>query len=156
MSKAGMTKGLSHVSVNVSDMTKSKAFYTTVFGWKQLFSIPLSGPDFEAAVGVPGASGEVAGGEIGDNRLELVALSFVKTTSVPGLGLSKIVFEVTSADEAHAHVQSLGVPVVTPPHEVSGCRVVTIADPDGLPIDLIEYMPDGGAWGGHLGRPEIN
>jgi predicted enzyme related to lactoylglutathione lyase len=153
---AGITKGLSHISVNVSDMAKAKEFYRAVFGWKELFSMEMSGPDFEAAVGVPGAAGEVAGGEVGDNRLELVWLSFVNTPSTPGLGLSKIVFEVDDADEAWQHAVRLGVTVSVELHEIAGCRVVTINDPDDLRIDLIEYLPGGGAWGGHLGRTELH
>ena len=83
-------------------------------------------------------------------------MSYVADASVPGLGLSKMVFEVTNADEALEHVSSLGATVVAPPHDVMGCRVLIIEDPDGMHIDLIEYLPDGGAWGGRLGRPEIN
>ena len=103
---------LSHVTVNVSDLERSKKFYRDAFGWDERFAMSFGGPEFEAAVGVPGAAGSVAGGVVGDFRIELVAMSFLTTPPAPGLGLSKLSFQVDDAQVALDQLAKVGGTVV--------------------------------------------
>ena len=48
MSDIGI-KDVSHVSIGVSDMERSIAFYRDVFGWEQLFDERMEGEAFERA-----------------------------------------------------------------------------------------------------------
>ena len=50
-------KDVSHVSIGVSDMERSIAFYRDVFGWEQLFDEHMEGEAFEALTGVRGRRG---------------------------------------------------------------------------------------------------
>ena len=54
MSAAAHINGVSHVSINVSDMDRSIEFYRDMFGWEQLFDEHMEGPGFEAITAVPG------------------------------------------------------------------------------------------------------
>jgi predicted enzyme related to lactoylglutathione lyase len=143
---------LSHVTVNVSDLERSKKFYRDAFGWDERFAMSFGDPEFEAAVGVPGAAGSVAGGVVGDFRIELVAMSFLTTPPAPGLGLSKLSFQVDDAQTALDQLAEVGGTVVAQPNEIAGCVIATALDPDGQVIDLIQYLPDTTAWGGDGGR----
>jgi catechol 2,3-dioxygenase-like lactoylglutathione lyase family enzyme len=155
MIQVGMTKGLSHVTIAVSDIERAKNFYRSLLGWDELFSSKLSGPEFEALTGITGAAGEVAGGAVGDNRLELVCMNFVGQPAVKGLGLSRIAFEVDDVAKAWLDAAAAGAVVMIEHREIVGCRMITVSDPDGMMIELIEYVPGGGAWGGTDGRPQL-
>jgi predicted enzyme related to lactoylglutathione lyase len=143
---------LSHVTVNVSDLERSKKFYREAFGWDERFAVSLEGPEFEAAVGLPGAAGLVAGGVVGDFRIELVAMNFLTTPPGSGLGLSKLSFEVEDPQRALDQLVELGATAVAQPNEIAGCVIATALDPDGQVIDLIQYLPNTTAWGGDGGR----
>jgi catechol 2,3-dioxygenase-like lactoylglutathione lyase family enzyme len=148
-------RGLSHVGLNVADMGRALDFYGRAFGFEPLFDLTFGGPDFESMVGIPGAAGRVAGGRIGDLRLELVSMSFMQPGGPAGFGLAKLSFEVANADDAFEQLGALGIATPLPPHEVEGTRAFSVQDPDGTTIDIIEYLPGGGAWGGKGGRPEL-
>ena len=142
-------KGVSHVSINVSDMDRSKAWYHDVLGWEELFDEHLSGEEFETITGAPGAEGRASGGRIGDLRVELMSFNYTPAV-VPGngLGLRVLSLEVSDADEAYGSMQQLGVTCVTSPVDLHGTRMFFIVDPDGQGIEVVEYIAGGPAWGG--------
>ena len=91
-------KGVSHVSIAVSDMDRSIAFYRDVLGWEQLFDEEMGGDAFDAITGVKGAAGRACGGRIGDLRVELMAFNYTPDVAPsPGLGLKVLSMEVTDA-----------------------------------------------------------
>ena len=76
-----MIKDVSHVSIAVSDMDRSIAFYRDVFGWEQIFDERMEGEAFEALTGVAGAAGQACGGRIGSLRVELMHFNFIPTAA---------------------------------------------------------------------------
>ena len=127
MSDIGI-KDVSHVSIGVSDMERSVAFYRDVFGWQQLFDERMEGEAFERLTGVAGAAGQACGGRIGSLRV--------------------LSMEVDDAHAAHAELVRRGVAVSGPPVEVFGVHMFFVLDPDGQGIEMCEYVPGGPAWGG--------
>ena len=106
-------KDVSHVSIGVSDMARSIAFYRDVFGWEQIFDERMEGEAFEALTGVPGAAGQACGGRIGSLRVELMHFNFIPDTMAPsGLGLRVLSMEVADAHAAHDELVARGVPRV--------------------------------------------
>ena len=100
-----MIKGVSHVSIAVSDMDRSIAFYRDVFGWEQLFDEHMEGESFDAITGVKGAAGRACGGRIGDLRVELMAFNYIPPNPPgAGLGLRVLSMEVEDAAAAHAEL----------------------------------------------------
>ena len=149
MSASSGIKGVSHVSIAVSDMDRSIAFYRDVFGWEQLFVEHMGGESFDAITGVKGAAGRACGGRIGDLRVELMAFNYIPNTPPGiGLGLRVLSMEVEDAAAAHADLVARGVKVAGPPVEVHGTRMFFVIDPDGQGIEMCEYVPGGPAWGG--------
>ena len=142
-------KDVSHVSIAVSDMERSIAFYRDVFGWDQLFDERMEGEAFEALTGFPGASGQACGGRIGSLRVELMHFNFIPAVAASsGLGLRVLSMEVADAHAAHDALVARGVPVSGPPVEVFGVHMFFVIDPDGQGIEMCEYVAGGPAWGG--------
>jgi len=142
-------KDVSHVSIAVSDMVRSIAFYHDVFGWDQLFDERMEGEAFETLTGVPGASGQACGGRIGSLRVELMHFNFIPAEAASsGLGLRVLSMEVADAHAAHDALVARGVPVSGPPVEVFGVHMFFVIDPDGQGIEMCEYVAGGPAWGG--------
>ncbi len=137
---------VSHVSIEVRDLERSKAFYREVFGWEEEFDTEVDGAALGPLVGSGGLGGRAAGGRIADLRVELMDMSFnPKTPPAPGLGLRVLSLEVEDAEAAHRTMQALGVPTLSAPVELHGTRMFFVADPDGQAIEVVEYLPGGGA-----------
>jgi glyoxylase I family protein len=142
-------KDVSHVSIGVSDMERSIAFYHDVFGWEQLFDERMEGDAFEQLTGVAGAAGRACGGRIGSLRVELMHFNFIPSVPAPsGLGLRVLSMEVVDAHAAHAELVRRGVKVSGEPVEVFGVHMFFVIDPDGQGIEMCEYVRGGPAWGG--------
>jgi glyoxylase I family protein len=140
---------VSHVSIGVSDMERSIAFYRDVFGWEQIFDERMEGPAFEELTHFPGAAGRACGGCIGSLRVELMQFNFIPDVPAPsGLGLRVLSMETPDAHAAHAELVRRGVPVSGPPVEVFGVHMFFVIDPDGQGIEMCEYVRGGPAWGG--------
>ena len=149
MSAAAHINGVSHVSINVSDMDRSIEFYRDMFGWEQLFDEHMEGPGFEAITSVPGATGRACGGRIRDVRVELMCFNFTpRERPGRGLGLRVLSLEVDNANRAYTDLQAAGATLASPPVEVHGTRMFFVIDPDGQGIEIVEYIRGGPAWGG--------
>ena len=142
-------KDVSHVSIGVSDMARSIAFYRDVFGWEQLFDEHMEGAAFEALTGCPGAAGQACGGRIGSLRVELMHFNFIPDVPrPPGSGCGSSRWRSPTRTPPIAALVRRGVPVSGPPVEVFGVHMFFVIDPDGQGIEMCEYVPGGPAWGG--------
>jgi catechol 2,3-dioxygenase len=148
-------KRASHVSIAVSDMERSIAFYRDVLGWKQVFDTRLDPKALEELVGVPGASGRACGGVLGGLRVELMCLDYLpRTPPAPGLGLRVLSLEVDDADAAYRAVRQHGAATLSSPVDVHGTRMFFLLDPDGQGIEMCQYLPGGSGWEGETGGPD--
>lgn len=139
-------RNLSHVSIEVTDLERSKAFYRDVFGWEQEFETEVDGAALGDLVGSGGKGGRAAGGRIANLRLELMDMSFNPKTPVSmGLGLRVLSLEVADIQEAFARAQEMGLRTMSAPVELHGTRMFFLQDPDGQGIEVVEYVPGGGA-----------
>jgi len=123
--------GVHHIAIICSDYEKSKHFYTVVLGLKivrevyreQRRSYKL---DLEVA---------------GQYQVEL--FSFPSPAPRPSrpeaAGLRHLAFGVDDIDEAIFHIKAYGIEVEPIRiDEFTGKRFTFFADPDGLPIELVE------------------
>lgn len=128
-----MLEAIHHVALIVSDYARSKDFYTRILGlsvadenWRadrQSWKLDLVGP--------------------GGMQLEL--FSFPSPPARPSrpeaCGLRHLAFRVADIDAARARLVAAGVelePVRV--DEFTGARFCFFADPDGLPIELVEAV----------------
>jgi glyoxylase I family protein len=138
-------RDFSHVTVRVSDMERALGFYRDGLGLRVLFDVRLEGAGLEAVTGTPGARGRMVGLLVpGAGRVSIELLGFEHPLSQrPAAGrftgYSNVSLSVDDLDGAHAACIARGLRPLQPPVEVGGVRMFFLADPDGTPIELIEF-----------------
>ena len=138
-------RGFSHVCIRVSAMDRALAFYREILGFDVVFDVELAGEALDDVTGEADASGRMVGGLLGGTSVELLEITSNADSPVarssPMLGYTNISLSVDDLDAAQATAASAGVrpsPVVS----IGGVRMFFISDPDGTPIEIIEY-PNG-------------
>jgi catechol 2,3-dioxygenase-like lactoylglutathione lyase family enzyme len=124
----------SHVGISVSDLETSIDFYTRLLGFTRRFVNEEQG---WARVGLA----------VGDIQLELFspwpgkpALSEVNPFYPQEFGRPKIALTVVDVEGTHARLVAAGVVPLCPVTITPVSRFFFIADPDGTPIQLHEFM----------------
>jgi len=137
-------RGFSHVCINVSDMERSLAFYRDVLGLRVIFDVELAGQGLDAVTGDAGARGRMVGCLVPGSRVTIELLSFGHRAPAPrrgragGSGYSNIALTVGDLAAAWAALDARGARP-QPPVEVGGVRMFFLGDPDGTPIEIIEF-----------------
>lgn len=148
-------KGFSHVCVRVSAMDAALAFYCDVLNFDVVFDVELAGESLEAVTGEAGARGRMVGGLLGGTSVELLEITSAAAApqahSGPALGYTNISLSVDDLDAAQAQTTALGV-AAGPIVDIGGVRMFFVTDPDGTPIEIIEY-PGGATTSAELWRP---
>lgn len=138
-------RDFSHVSVRVSDMQRALGFYRDGLGLRVSFDVRLEGAGLEALTGAPGARGRMVGLLVpGAGRVSIELLAFEHPRSErPAAGrfsgYSNISLSVDDLDAAYSECARRGLRPLQKPVEVGGVRMFFLADPDGTPIELIQF-----------------
>ena len=114
---------MSGVGLNVTDLEKSKAFYTDVLGYKVASRVPAQGPAQEYLLGLTG--------QIREDTLVVLRKGDIKPESKT---FGRIVLVVPSGRKMAERVKASGVPQDRP--IVDGTNFVR--DPDGYMIELYQ------------------
>lgn len=146
-----MLIGQSHVGITVKDLDASIYFYHDVLGL-EIGTEPSPVFDHEslgAAVGVPGATLRQVCLILGDTFLELLEYRTPpSSTAAPllshNVGASHIGFRVADIHSAKAELEAKGIEFYSDVNVVdegvlAGWRWVYFSDPDGYPLELVEY-----------------
>jgi len=135
----------SHVTVRVADMERSLAFYRDGLGLRVIFDVRLDGAGIEALTGAQGARGRMVGLLVpgaGSVSIELLGFEQPPSERAPlgrFTGYSNISLSVADLDAAHDACVARGLRPLQNPISVGGVRMFFLADPDGTPIELIEF-----------------
>ena len=134
---AGLAR-VSHLSVQVADLDATEHWWTTHFGYQPIMRKDLAGPEFEAVTGVAGATSRMLRGVVAPGSvLQFFEHSWREVTA-PNVLVS---FEVRDAAEAHERLVAAGVACQSPPVAFDNSWAFTASDPNGLPIELIQWKP---------------
>lgn len=140
-----------HTGITVSDLDRSIEFYCSSFGLKQIRRADLAGEALEQAVGVPGATIEVAMLAADNTIVEL--LQYKTATGAPfslgnnDAGSAHLCFSVDDIDSVYASLVAKGVACVSAPDEGAedgpdvGTRFAYVLDPDGMTVELFQAGP---------------
>ena len=126
-----------HCGLRVADLERSLAFYTAV-GYEVVGSVPETGIGHLTMLKLPGD--------------DFVTVELVHDPAsgdvVLGTGLSHLVIQVESMDDAVARLADRGIVAEDPvsPDGSEDFRTSGITDPDGRRIELVQW-PDGHADG---------
>lgn len=146
-----MLKAQSHVGITVKDLDASIYFYRDLLGLEigtepsPVFDNESLGP----AVGVPGATLRQVCLILGDTYLELLEYRTPPSqTAAPllshNIGASHVGFEVDDIFAVKAQLEAKGVTFYSDVNVVdegvlAGWRWVYFSDPDGYPLELVQY-----------------
>jgi glyoxylase I family protein len=147
-------RSFSHVCIGVTDIERSFDFYERLFGMDVVFDVELEGDSLSSVSGKKDAKGRMIGGLIGGIVVELIDLGDGAAATSGGahrIGYTNVSFSVTDLDEAYRRVGELGFTPAQKPVEIAGVRMFFVNDPDGTPIEIIEF-PNGAADSAELWR----
>jgi lactoylglutathione lyase len=137
---------LLHYSHCVSDIERSRRFYTDVLGFEVVAEFDFDDPDTARVMGVPGCRFKGIFMKCDGQRIEIIGFSqpppdtTVRRRQANEIGHSHLSFYVTNLDEALAYLRSKGVPVEDDTRTLlpSGITCCVVRDPDGFPIEMVE------------------
>lgn len=136
-------QAFSHVCIGVRDIDASLDFYRRLLGFEVVFDVELAGASLESVTGTTGAKGRMVGGLVAGVMVELLGLGGVPAgTAGPHLGYTNVSFSVRDLDAVYRQVIELGFRPAQEPVDIGGVRMFFVQDPDGTPIEIIEY-PNG-------------
>ncbi len=148
-------QAFSHVCVRVSSMSRSLTFYREVLDFDVVFDVELAGEALATVTGESGARGRMIGGLLGGTTVELLEISSSaqkpRSQAAPSLGYTNISLSVADLDAVHGMASSMDLapgPIV----DIGGVRMFFVGDPDGTPIEIIEY-PNGATTSTEMWRP---
>jgi catechol 2,3-dioxygenase-like lactoylglutathione lyase family enzyme len=154
------------VGLTVSDMERSVDFYTTVLDFTKETDDEIAGEPIEALQGVFGARIRVVRLRLGEERLQLTEYLAPKGRPAPADSRSNdrwfqhVAIIVSDMDRAYARlrqfrVQHASTAPQTLPETIpaaAGIRAFYFRDPDGHPLEILQFPPDKGDEKWH--RPE--
>ena len=144
--------GIHHACITVSDMERSKKWYTETLGLKVVSEFDLDTPELGEGVGMPGAHllGAMLQWGEGENATCIELLHYIKpggkkydpTTPMCNIGTTHVAFGTENAiDALYEELVAKGVRFYTPPQPVDVGGVVVkfcyFKDPDGITLEFI-------------------
>jgi catechol 2,3-dioxygenase-like lactoylglutathione lyase family enzyme len=140
--------GLDHVSVTTGDIARSLAFYRDLLDLPVRSVGELSGAEVERITGVPGARLLSADLDLGRGQvlelLEYVGAADGEALALERPGSGHIGLMVDDVDALHSRLVDAGWSVKSAPVELTepgdwyGTRCMTVIDPDGVAVELVE------------------
>ncbi len=164
---AAASRGVLRVGLTVDDLERSVAFYRDVLGFTVGGRIEAAGPEVEALTGLFGVRLRTAELRLGDERLELTEFLVPKGRPAPvdqrsnDRWFQHVAIIVRDMDSAYAVLRARGVryastaPQTLPPSipQAAGIRAFYFRDPDGHPLEILQFPPDKGDQKWH--RPDM-
>jgi glyoxylase I family protein len=138
-------RDFSHITLRVSEMERALVFYRDGLGLREIFDVRLDGAGLDAVTGTPGSRGRMVGLLVpGAGKVCIELLGFEHPASAPPprgryTGYSNISLSVDDLDAAYEACVARGLRPLQRPVEVGGVRMFFLADPDGTPIELIQF-----------------
>ena len=139
---------LLHYSHCVSDLERSRRFYTEVLGFEVVAGFDFDDPATATVMGLPGCKFTGIFMTRDGMRIELIAFREPppdrtrRPRRANEIGHSHLSFYVTDLDETLTELRAKGVEVCDDMRAVlpSGIECCVVRDPDGFPIEMVQ-MP---------------
>ena len=142
-----LIKGYHHVSITVSDLDRSIAFYRDLFGFILTGTAEAVGEELSAALNVEQAALRLAVLEQGAMILELIEYRAPEGRKAIAprpcdVGCMHMALAVDNIHELYEELSARGVRFNTPPQrnseDVAWVWWCYLQDPDGVPIELVQ------------------
>lgn len=130
-----MIRRIDHTTITVGDLERSVAFYTELLGFQ-----------IDHEMWFPETRLRIVFLRLGDTTLELFGVPETHGAMVNDIneviGYKHICLLVDSVDDEYSRLSAAGVQFrITPVTVQDSVRIAFLRDPDGMDIELIEYLP---------------
>ena len=154
-----LVEGLEAIGITVSDMDRAVDFYSKVLTFEKVRDIETAGENYEHLEGVFGLRMRVVRMKLGDEFIELTEYLAPKGRPIPADSRSNdrwfqhIAIIVSDMDTAYARLRQYKVahassgPQRLPDwnKNAAGISAFYFKDPDGHPVEVLQFPPDKGA-----------
>ena len=128
-----MIRRIEHTTITVSDLSRSVDFYTRLLGFR-----------IDREMWIPESQLRIVFLRLGGTELELFGVPQTRGVSMSDvnevIGYKHICLLVDGVDEEYARLAQAGVTFRIPPTDVQDVRIAFLKDPDGMDIELLEYL----------------
>jgi catechol 2,3-dioxygenase-like lactoylglutathione lyase family enzyme len=150
--------GVESVGLTVSDMDRSVDFFTRVLAFEKASDVEVAGDGYERLQGVFGLRMRVVRLRLGDEQVELTEYLAPRGRAVPEDSRSHdrwfqhVAIIVSDIEQAYLWLRRHRVRHVSPAPQrlpdwnpgAAGIRAFYFRDPDGHPLEILEFPPDKG------------
>ena len=146
------------IGLTVSDVDRSKDFYTQALGFQSVSDITVTGQEYSKLEGVPDANIRIVTLQLGDERIELMQYLNIQGEPIPedsqsnDLWFQHMAIVVSDLDRAYTHLRAFPfeaistAPQTIPPsnEDAAGVQAFKFKDPDRHNLELIRFPQDKG------------
>jgi MIP family channel proteins len=146
------------IGLTVSDMARSMAFYAGVLGFETVADVEASGPAYERLTGVVGARARVVTMQLGGERIELTEYLTPRGRAAPSDSRSNdawfqhVAIITNDIEQAYLWLRRHKVQLISPGPQrlpdwnpkAGGIVAFYFKDPDGHPLEILQFPPDKG------------
>ena len=156
---APLISGVDSIDMTVSDMDRAVSFYSGVLSFKTISDTEVAGESYESLEGVFGVRMRVVRMQLGDEFIELTEYLAPKGRLIPMTARSNdrsfqhIAIIVSDMDKAYGWLRGNKVEHASSEPQrlpdwnknAAGIRAFYFKDPDGHPLEILQFPPDKGA-----------
>jgi len=146
------------IGLTVSDMDRSVAFYAGALGFETVADVEVSGPAYEQLTGVFGLRARVVTMQLGGERIELTEYLTPRGRAAPSDSRSNdawfqhVAIITNDVEQAYLWLRRHKVHHVSPGPQrlpdwnpkAGGIVAFYFRDPDGHPLEILQFPPDKG------------
>ena len=157
------------VNMTVSDLERATAFYSKVIGFRKVSEVEVAGEDYEHLEGVFGLRMRVARMQLGDEFIELTEYVNPKGRPISPDGhnndraFQHVAIIVSDMDRAYAWLRQNNVEYASSGPQrlpdwnknAAGIRAFYFKDPDGHPLEILQFPEDKGAQKWHRASDQM-
>jgi catechol 2,3-dioxygenase-like lactoylglutathione lyase family enzyme len=167
--RPALVSAVDAVSMTVSDADRASDFYSRVLHFRKLSDQEVAGEDYEHLEGVFGLRMRVVRMQLGEEQIELTEYLAPRGRPIPADARSNdrsfqhIAIIVSDMDKAYAWLRENRVehassgpqrlPEWNP--NAAGIRAFYFKDPDGHPLEILQFPPDKGLAKWHRTSPDL-
>lgn len=168
-SRPALVSAVDAVSITVSDADRAAEFYSRVLHFQKISENEVAGDDYEHLEGVFGLRMRVVRMQLGNEQIELTEYLAPKGRPIPADARSNdrsfqhIAIIVSDMDKAYAwlrenkveHASSSPQRLPDWNHNAAGIRAFYFKDPDGHPLEILQFPLDKGLAQWHRKSTEL-
>ena len=156
--EAGRIREVGAIGLTVSDMERSVAFYRDVLGFEKTSDTEVAGPIYGQLTGLAGLRARVVSMRLGAERIELTEFLAPRGRAAPADSRSNdawfqhVAIITSDIEQGYLWLRQHNVQQVSPGPQrlpdwnpkAGGIKAFYFRDPDGHPLEILEFPPDKG------------